>query len=1225
MTKRFSAKQRLLLGTILAGAGTLLMPTAAWADCNGVGTSVICSGTDPDAYQTSTTGVTIDVQPTAAVGTGGVTPSPLLSAGSTSVLNNYGAVNSGATAVSLGGGSTVNNFTTSDTLFGVITGDVDFAATTGSAVNTLNNLDWASVITGDINSAGALAVFNNDFAAINGNITSAGPLSINNTDSFINGNIIGSSSADTITINGVGQINGNIALGSGNDTVINNYWIGGTVDLGSGDNSLTNGFSVAGNIIAGSGNDTVTNNSTAVITGDIDLGDGNNIISNAGAIIGNVATGAGDDTLANDPATGVLRGNVDLGSGTDTISNLVGSGTVTKSGTGTLTLTGNNSGFSAAFGTTTVLNLNGGAVSIGSANNMFNGALTFDGGTLQTTGALTLPDAITLNAGGGSFDTGADLTLSQAITGTGGLTKTGSGNLTLGGPNTYSGGTAISAGTLTGTTSSLQGNIVDNAALVFDQNFSGTYAGNISGTGSVARITSNTVTFTGTNTYSGATLVSSGVLAVSGTGIGDLSATTVASGAILQLAANETIGSLAGAGTLTGAFTLTAGGNNTSSTFSGPITGTGITKVGTGTLTLSGTGTPAKLAANGGTLTVSGTYTTAAPSTAASGGTLNIATGGTLTGGVNAASGSTLIINGSEVGAVTNAGAASGTGMVTGAFTNSGSLSPGNDGTGIFGVVNGPFTQTASGTLNIDLTPSGVAGTGYDQILVTGTPGTAVLDGTLALQPQTGVLYVAGTNYDIINAAGGISGAFATTTGATISPFLSFNRAGTTGIVTIAGTNQVYRLTVSRTSYAAGIGASATPNQIAVVTGFQGLVTGATGDAAALVTAVDNMTVAQAESFFDQASPEPYGAYANSLYNQGELFTRQVALQMHSTPNGGGGFSIWGRGYGQWGKGRSDSFRFGSNQDVYGAALGLDYRSGGLTVGAAGGYSHDKIDYKLGNSNGHVNSWQLGGYLDYAVGAFDFDLQAAYEHGNIHANKSIDVTGIANVASIARTASASTSGHLWRAIGTVGYTANLTSDIVARPFIGLDWSDDRVSSFTESGAGAADLTVGDMRIRRTDAVAGFDVGSKRSGLAPYARLAVKYDLKRHNNDVSAFFNGDPTTGFSVSAVRSGRTEFDADLGVSYGINRNFMIFAGYEGTYRKDLRSNGMSAGLRLNFGAPEAAPPPPPPTPPPPPPHPATQTCPNGSVILATDTCPAPPPPPPPPPAPPAERGERG
>ncbi|MEO6582584.1 MAG: hypothetical protein ABIN68_07255, partial [Sphingomicrobium sp.] len=62
---------------------------------------------------------------------------------------------------------------------------------------------------------------------------------------------------------------------------------------------------------------------------------------------------------------------------------------------------------------------------------------------------------------------------------------------------------------------------------------------------------------------------------------------------------------------------------------------------------------------------------------------------------------------------------------------------------------------------------------------------------------------------------------------------------------------------------------------------------------------------------------------------------------------------------------------------------------------------------------------------------------------------------------------------------------------------------------------------------------------------------------------------------------------------------------------------------LRGKFGASRAAPEPyvAPPPPPPPPPPPATQTCVDGSVILATDACPAPPPPPPPP-APEPERG---
>ena len=75
-------------------------------------------------------------------------------------------------------------------------------------------------------------------------------------------------------------------------------------------------------------------------------------------------------------------------------------------------------------------------------------------------------------------------------------------------------------------------------------------------------------------------------------------------------------------------------------------------------------------------------------------------------------------------------------------------------------------------------------------------------------------------------------------------------------------------------------------------------------------------------------------------------------------------------------------------------------------------------------------------------------------------------------------------------------------------------------------------------------------------------------------------------------------------------------------TVTSRFRSHSLLASLIYNFGAPEPPPPPPPVVePPPPPPPPATQTCADGSVILATDACPLPPPPPPPPPPEP-ERG---
>jgi hypothetical protein len=88
---------------------------------------------------------------------------------------------------------------------------------------------------------------------------------------------------------------------------------------------------------------------------------------------------------------------------------------------------------------------------------------------------------------------------------------------------------------------------------------------------------------------------------------------------------------------------------------------------------------------------------------------------------------------------------------------------------------------------------------------------------------------------------------------------------------------------------------------------------------------------------------------------------------------------------------------------------------------------------------------------------------------------------------------------------------------------------------------------------------------------------------------------------------------------------NGMFYAGPEYRYTRyedGLRRHQLVAVAGIKFG-PRAEPLPPPvvEAPPPPPPPPATQTCPDGSVILATEVCPAPPPPPPPPPPAP-ERG---
>ncbi len=269
------------------------------------------------------------------------------------------------------------------------------------------------------------------------------------------------------------------------------------------------------------------------------------VLTGANTYSGGTTINAGTLQLGNGGASGGILGDVvDNGvlafnrSDTVTFAGVIsGGGAVAQIGSGTTILTGANT---YAGGTT----IGAGTLVAGVVAALGSGALTVlpnaAGPTTldNTAGVTSLANAVILNPSATLTVAGSNpLTLTGVISGAGGLTKTGSSPLILTGDNTYAGGTTITAGTLQlgngGVSGSIVGDLVDNGVLAFNRTDTVTFAGVISGAGSVTQAGSGVTVLTGNNSYGGATTVLAGALFVDGDQSAATGATTVAAGATL--------------------------------------------------------------------------------------------------------------------------------------------------------------------------------------------------------------------------------------------------------------------------------------------------------------------------------------------------------------------------------------------------------------------------------------------------------------------------------------------------------------------------------------------------------------------------------------------------------------------------------------------------------------------------------------------------------------------
>ncbi|MCH8164738.1 MAG: autotransporter domain-containing protein [Planctomycetes bacterium] len=809
-------------------------------------------------------------------------------------------------------------------------------------------------------------------------------------------------------------------------------------------------------------------------------------------------------------------------------------------------------------------------------------------------GDLNIGGAIDLSDTGGvelSVLGANDVVLNGIISGSGGsLLKQGAGMLTLSRANTYTGGTTLELGTIVlghnralGTGDlSVTGNSAiqssDNSRRIgndisidstFTLTFSGvndlTLNGEISGDGALAVNTADvgdTLTLRGDNTYTGGTTLTQGTIVLghdNALGTGDL---TLA-GANTAIQSNNNARDV-GNDIVNGGNLLTVSGTN-DLTLSGVISGLGgLTLDSSGSLTLAGVNTYiGDTEINSGELILEGSVA----------GVINVNDGGTLSGG------------GSLGGNLAN--------------RDGGTISPG-DGIGTL-TVGGRYEQLAGSTLLVELS----ADDGSSDLLDITDDATLHSGSTIQTSLIGDGFIVTGQTFTIIEADGGITdlGADITTDSATVTIQLARDQAFTNG-----DTSYAIELLRAANAYSA----AANPgNSFAIGEALDSLISianndpmGTVGD---LLGKLDTFNAADYNTAVRQLSPEPYNVLTAMAVDNAQAFTAQQSTYLSAKRSG---IEAW-TGYIQANGPRPGSLalaendpwilaaaiaqadaadadrlatanenrwssyakfqsifsdqdtsanRTGYDATMLGGQVGFDYSlTPNFAAGLALGFTATSADLDGGLGEIDDDTVRAGPYMSFTWGDWYVDGSLTFGYHFYNGQRSIP--------SLPQTASSDYAGYDVTGYFGGGYHIELEHDLRLTPMASVQYSSFEFEGFTETGAGGANLTVGDRHAESLRTRLGINLSFKIDGaskILPYLYFGWEHELF-DDDDIEASFaaGGNP---FIIDTGARATDSIFFGAGLSVLVDYNVSAFLRFETATAADGDVGGIAAGVSVVF-----------------------------------------------------------